>query len=31
MPFADYMSLVNNAAERYRVDVLRVVEAGQSK
>jgi len=27
LPFADYISLVNNAAERYRIDVLRTVEA----
>jgi hypothetical protein len=26
LPFADYLSLVNNTVERYRVDVLRVVE-----
>jgi hypothetical protein len=31
MPFADYLSLVGNTVERYRVDVLRVVEAGQPK
>ena len=27
MSFADYMGLVNNTVERYRVDVLRVAEA----
>jgi hypothetical protein len=26
MPFADYISLINNTVERYRVDLLRVVE-----
>ena len=31
LPFADYMSLVSNTIERYRVDLLRVVEAGQPK
>lgn len=31
MPFADYLSLVNSTMERYRVDVLRVVEVGQPK
>jgi len=31
MPVADYLSLVNNTVERYRVDVLRVVDAGQAK
>jgi hypothetical protein len=27
MPFADFISLVNNTVERYRIDVFRVVEA----
>jgi hypothetical protein len=26
LPIADYLSLVNNTVERYRVDVLRVIE-----
>src|ERR1035441_7062348 len=31
LPVADYLSLVNNTVERYRVDVLRVLEIGQPK
>ena len=31
MPGADYLSLVNNTVERYRVDVIRVVEVVQPK
>ena len=31
LPIADYLSLVNNTVERYRVDVLRVLEIGQPK
>jgi hypothetical protein len=29
MPFADFISLVNNTVERYRVDVIKVEAAGQ--
>ena len=31
MPFADYLSLIDNTVERYRVDLLRVVEVVQPK
>ncbi len=31
LPLEDYLNLVGNTAEHYRVDVLRVVEAGQPK